>query len=66
MNSAPRSSRFQSAYGTALPAPVEISTPDADAKQTDKIALPISEDVQRSSIKESFVNQVRAIKKQIS
>jgi hypothetical protein len=37
-----------------------------DAKQTDKIALPISEDVQRSAIKESFVNQVRAIKKQIS
>jgi len=33
------------------------------AKQTDKIALPISEDVQRSAIKESFVNQVRAIKK---
>jgi len=37
-----------------------------DAKQTDKVALPISEDVQRSAIKESFVNQVRAIKKQIS
>jgi len=36
------------------------------AKQTDKIALPISEDVQRSAIKESFVNQVRAIKKQIA
>lgn len=35
------------------------------AKQTDKVALPISEDVQRSAIKESFVNQVRAIKKQI-
>jgi hypothetical protein len=35
-----------------------------DAKQTDKVALPISEDVQRSAIKESFVNQVRAIKKQ--
>lgn len=34
------------------------------AKQTDKVALPISEDVQRSAIKESFVNQVRAIKKQ--
>ena len=34
------------------------------ATQTDKIALPISEDVQRSAIKESFVNQVRAIKKQ--
>ena len=33
------------------------------AKQTDKVALPISEDVQRSAIKESFVNQVRAIKK---
>jgi len=37
-----------------------------DAKQTDKVALPISEDVQRSAIKESFVNQVRAIKKQVS
>jgi carbon monoxide dehydrogenase subunit G len=36
------------------------------AKQTDKVALPISEDVQRSAIKESFVNQVRAIKKQIA
>ncbi len=36
-----------------------------EAKQTDKVALPISEDVQRSAIKESFVNQVRAIKKQI-
>lgn len=35
------------------------------ATQTDKVALPISEDVQRSAIKESFVNQVRAIKKQI-
>jgi carbon monoxide dehydrogenase subunit G len=35
------------------------------AKQTDKVALPISSDVQRSAIKESFVNQVRAIKKQI-
>jgi hypothetical protein len=33
------------------------------ATQTDKVALPISEDVQRSAIKESFVNQVRAIKK---
>jgi len=33
------------------------------AKQTDKVNLPISEDVQRSAIKESFVNQVRAIKK---
>jgi hypothetical protein len=30
------------------------------------VALPISEDVQRSAIKESFVNQVRAIKKQIA
>ncbi|HEY2773431.1 MAG TPA: SRPBCC family protein [Candidatus Binatia bacterium] len=37
-----------------------------NAKQTDKVALPISEDVQRSAIKESFVNQVRAIKKQIA
>lgn len=37
-----------------------------NAKQTDKVALPISEDVQRSAIKESFVNQVRAIKKQIT
>lgn len=36
-----------------------------EAKQTDKVALPISEDVQRSAIKESFVNQVRAVKKQI-
>jgi hypothetical protein len=36
-----------------------------NAKQTDLVALPISEDVQRSAIKESFVNQVRAIKKQI-
>ncbi|HYC57087.1 MAG TPA: SRPBCC family protein [Candidatus Binatia bacterium] len=35
------------------------------AKQTDKVALPISESVQASAIKESFVNQVRAIKKQI-
>jgi carbon monoxide dehydrogenase subunit G len=35
------------------------------AKQTDKIALPISVDVQRSALKEAFVNQVRAIKKQI-
>ncbi|MBI5505737.1 MAG: SRPBCC family protein [Deltaproteobacteria bacterium] len=33
------------------------------AIQTDKVNLPISEDVQRSAIKESFVNQVRAIKK---
>lgn len=36
------------------------------AKQTDKVALPISVDVQRSAIKESFVNQVRAIKKQMA
>jgi len=35
------------------------------AKQTDKVALPISEDVQRSAIKESFVSQVRAIKAQL-
>jgi hypothetical protein len=35
------------------------------AVQTDKIALPISVDVQRSGLKEAFVNQVRAIKKQI-
>ncbi len=35
------------------------------ATQTDKIALPISVDVQRSGLKEAFVNQVRAIKKQI-
>lgn len=35
------------------------------ATQTDKVALPISVDVQRSALKESFVNQVRAIKKQI-
>ncbi len=35
------------------------------AKQTDKVALPISEGVQRSAIKESFVNQVRAMKKQM-
>ena len=35
------------------------------AKQTDKVALPISVDVQRSALKESFVNQVRANKKQI-
>jgi hypothetical protein len=34
------------------------------AKQTDKVALPISVDVQRSALKESFVNQVRAVKKQ--
>lgn len=36
------------------------------ATQTDKVALPISVDVQRSALKESFVNQVRAIKKQIA
>lgn len=49
-----------------------VSSPDGQksayvykAKQTDKVALPISEDVQRSAIKESFVNQVRAIKKQL-
>ncbi len=36
------------------------------AKQTDKVALPLSVDVQRSAIKESFVNQVRAVKKQLS
>jgi carbon monoxide dehydrogenase subunit G len=35
------------------------------AIQTDKIALPISVDVQRSALKEAFVNQVRAIKKQM-
>lgn len=35
------------------------------ATQTDKVALPISVDVQRSALKEAFVNQVRAIKKQI-
>ena len=35
------------------------------AKNTDKIALPISVDVQRSALKEAFVNQIRAIKKQI-
>ncbi len=35
------------------------------AKQTDKVVLPVSVDVQRSALKESFVNQVRAIKKQI-
>lgn len=34
------------------------------AKQTDKVALPVSTDVQRSAIKESFVSQVNAIKKQ--
>jgi carbon monoxide dehydrogenase subunit G len=35
------------------------------AKQTDKVNLPVSTDVQRSAIKESFVSQVNAIKKQI-
>ncbi len=35
------------------------------AKQTDKVVLPVSVDVQRSAIKESFVSQVRAIKKQL-
>jgi len=35
------------------------------AKQTDKVALPLSVDVQRSAIKESFVNQVRAMKDQL-
>jgi hypothetical protein len=35
------------------------------AKQTDKVALPVSTDVQRSAIKESFVSQVNAIKKQV-
>jgi len=35
------------------------------AKNTDKVALPVSVDVQRSALKEAFVNQVRAIKKQI-
>ena len=35
------------------------------ATQTDKVALPISVDVQRSALKEAFVNQVRAIKKQV-
>ncbi len=35
------------------------------ATQTDKVALPISTDVQRSAIRESFVNQVRAVKAQI-
>ncbi len=35
------------------------------AIQTDKVALPISTDVQRSAIKESFVNQIRAIKGQL-
>ncbi len=36
------------------------------AKQTDKVALPISTDVQRSAIRESFVNQIRAMKKQLA
>ena len=36
------------------------------AIQTDKVALPISVDVQRSAIKESFVNQIRAVKKQLA
>ena len=35
------------------------------AKQTDKVMLPISTDVQRSAIKESFVSQINAIKKQL-
>ena len=35
------------------------------AKQTDKIQLPIGTGVQESAIKESFVNQVRAIKSQL-
>ncbi|RMD81983.1 MAG: hypothetical protein D6815_10325 [Candidatus Dadabacteria bacterium] len=35
------------------------------ATQTDKVVLPVSVDVQRSAIKESFVSQVRAIKKQL-
>jgi len=35
------------------------------AKQTDKVTLPVSTDVQRSAIKESFVSQVNAIKKQV-
>ncbi len=35
------------------------------AIQTDKIQIPISTDVQRSAIKESFVGQLNAIKKQI-
>jgi uncharacterized protein YndB with AHSA1/START domain len=35
------------------------------AKQTDKVALPVSTDVQRSAIKESFVSQINAIKKQL-
>jgi len=35
------------------------------AIQTDKVALPISTDVQRSALKESFVSQINAIKKQL-
>ena len=35
------------------------------ATQTDKVMLPISTDVQRSAVKESFVSQVNAIKKQL-
>ena len=35
------------------------------ATSTDKVALPVSTDVQRSAIKESFVSQVNAIKKQV-
>lgn len=35
------------------------------ARQTDKVTLPVSTDVQRSAIKESFVSQVNAIKKQV-
>ena len=35
------------------------------ATQTDKVVLPISTDVQRSALKESFVNQVNALKSQV-
>ena len=35
------------------------------AIQTDKVQIPISTDVQRSAIKESFVNQINAMKKQM-
>ena len=35
------------------------------ATQTDKIQIPISTDVQRSAIKETFVNQINAIKTQL-
>jgi len=35
------------------------------AIQTDKVQIPISTDVQRSAIKETFVNQVNAIKTQL-